>query len=386
MLEIEKLVYGGAGLARENGKVWLVPMTAPGDIVEAEPLRDRGNMIEGILKAVIKPSDTRREPPCPWYSICGGCQLQHMNYEAQFESRKGFVIESLKRAGIELKCDIEFIPAPMEFGYRNRVQMAVRDGKTGFLKRHSNEIIEIDKCPALLPKLDGSIGRIREYVKKAGPRTFPMGQVFAAAGEDGDIAVEPSVGSDFKKEVGWTVGEIGFKFAPDIFFQANALLLEPFWSVVKEGAGGGNCAVDMYSGVGFFTLALARTFKNVVAVEESRPTAAFGRNAAKAAGIGNVRILASRVEELAVEDFDAKPDLVLADPPRAGLSKKAFQIAAGLDAERIVYISCDPASLARDVKKFYDRGWAPSRVVVLDMFPQTYHVEIVVFMEKRREE
>jgi 23S rRNA (uracil1939-C5)-methyltransferase len=157
--------------------------------------------------------------------------------------------------------------------------------------------------------------------------------------------------------------------------------LESFQSLVCEHGSGGT-AVDLFGGTGFFSLPLARSFREVVVVEEHRPAVALGKRNAREAGVDNVRFIASRVEDLDAEAMPARPDLAIVDPPRAGLSNKAMKLLEALEPGRAIYISCDPVSLARDIKKMATAGWRISRLVILDMFPQTYHVETVLFLDR----
>jgi len=382
-LEIEKLVYGGAGLARHEGKVWLVPLTVPGDIVEAEEVSDRGNRVEGALIRVIRPSPERRQPVCSLYSECGGCQLQHMTYGEQCRVKLGFVRESLEREGVDAGIVGEFIPSPYEFGYRTRVQLGVKDGRVGFLKRHTNHLVELDSCPLLLQPLNNAIAPLREYARGSGSQAFGNGQAYAITGENGAVAAEPPPDRSWPREVRWTTGGVTFWCAPDVMFQANAHMLDAFQSVVCEGARG-EFLIDLFGGTGFFSLPMAGRFKEVLVIEESRPAVALGKRNAKEAGLGNVRFVASRIEDIDPDTLEVSPDLMLVDPPRAGLSNKAFRLVSGVSPRAVIYVSCDPVSLARDVKKLVQTGYALQRLVVLDMFPQTYHVETVAFLADAR--
>jgi 23S rRNA (uracil1939-C5)-methyltransferase len=381
-IEIEKLVYGGAGLGRRNGKVWLVPMTAPGEVVEALPLRDRGNRVEAGLAGIIRPSPDRREPPCRYYSVCGGCQLQHLTYQAQCEARRGFVAESLAREGVDFPAEPEFLPSPFEFGYRNRVQLTVREGRVGFLRRHSAEIVEIEECPLLLPGLSDAIPTLRKDAGKAGAASFPMGQLFAMEGERGELSAEPAMGGTYATGARWTVGGIGFQCSPDTFFQANAMMLDTFQALVAEGLSG-SAVLDLYGGNGFFSLPLARCFKSVTIVEENRSSIALGKLTAKNAGIGNARFMPARVEDIDPAEITPLPELVIADPTRSGLSNKAMGVLLAISPRDVTYVSCDPTSMARDLRKLGESGYGVRRVSILDMFPQTFHVETAVFLSKQ---
>jgi tRNA/tmRNA/rRNA uracil-C5-methylase (TrmA/RlmC/RlmD family) len=281
---------------------------------------------------------------------------------------------------MELPAVPDFLPSPFELGYRNRAQFGVISKKIGFLKRMSGDLVEVEECPLLLPGLNKSVQEFRKAAE-ASPASFPLGRMFAIEGEKRDVAAEPSPGGRWLSGVTWTVGGISFKCAPEVFFQSNAHLLEPFQALVCDEAGGGH-AVDLYGGNGFFALKLARSFKSVTVIEENRAAVALGRESARLAGIGNVRFQVSRVEDVDPETMVPKADLAIVDPPRAGLSNRAMAVLKSMNPRRITYVSCDPTSMARDVRKLAEAGWKLCRVAIADMFPQTYHVETVAFMSR----
>ena len=348
--------------------------------MQARLLTDKGNRVEAELVEVVTPSPHRRAAPCPYYAACGGCQLQHMTYAAQCDVRRGFVTESLAKVGVPHVPDPDFVPSPFELGYRTRLQLAVDRGRVGFLRRRSSEIVEVESCPICLSELGATIPPIRDYVTR-NPAFAPVGQAFAVAGENGKVAAEPTPDPAWPREVRWTVGGIRFTCLPDVFFQANAHLLDAFQSVACDDMSGGT-AIDLFGGTGFFALPLARAFKAVTVIEENRSAVALGKKNAKDAGFDNVRFIASRVEDLEAETFGPRPDLAVVDPPRAGLSNKAFGVLAALAPARMMYVSCDPVSLARDLKKLADAGWNVSRLTVIDIFPQTFHVETVAYLTR----
>ncbi|MBI5529128.1 MAG: class I SAM-dependent RNA methyltransferase [Deltaproteobacteria bacterium] len=358
-----------------------MPLTAPGEVVEAEPVADRKNRIEARLVSVIEPSPDRRDAPCPHYAECGGCQLQHIGYAAQAKVRRGFVIEAIERERLPFGGELEFVPSPFELGYRNRAQPAVAGGKLGCLKRRSHEIIEIEDCPLCLPDVLTAIASLKEYLRTTGDLAAPQGRVFVMCGENGKVAAEPSPDHNWPEEVRWTLSGVTFWCRPDVFFQANAHLLDALQGIVCDGQSGG-AALDLFGGVGFFSIPLARSFRSVTVIEEDRAAVALGKRNARDARADNVRFIPSRVEDLDPEAIESQPDLIIVDPPRAGLSNKAFDLFAALSPERAVYVSCDPSSMARDLKKMARAGWTLRRLVVLDMFPQTFHVETVAFLSR----
>jgi 23S rRNA (uracil1939-C5)-methyltransferase len=359
---VEKLVFGGDGLARVGAQVVFVPLAAPGDELRIRVTEVGRGFARGVILEVLKPGPARRDPRCRHFGVCGGCTLQHVGYAAQVAAKAEFVRESLRRlGGIDWTGEIP-VRTAAEYGYRARAEVQARRGHVGWFRTGTHEIVDVDECPVLVPEAEALLARLR-----AEP---PRHAVHIAAGDDGTATADP------RATVRRRVAGFDFEIAPDAFFQGNRLLAN---ALVLEATAGpaGALAADLYAGAGLFSLALARRFARVVSVEGRRAASAQAAANAQRNGIANVEFAAQPVEEWLAAHTGARPDLVLLDPPRTGTGAHGARLVAALGASAITYVSCDPATLARDLRTFAAAGYGLESVVALDMFPQTHHVETV---------
>jgi 23S rRNA (uracil1939-C5)-methyltransferase len=360
-VEIEKLVFRGDGLARVGGMTVFVPFAAPGDKLRIRVTETGKGFARGRILEVLEPGASRRDPRCRHFGTCGGCQLQHVAYPTQLDAKAGFVRESLKRlGGIDWTGDIPFRSAA-EYGWRSRAELQARARHVGYFRAGTHEIVDVEECPILVPAAEAFVRTLR-----AAP---PRHEMRVAVGDDGVIAT----GKDVVRQ---RVAGFDFETDADAFFQANRLLVE---DLVREAVGdaAGALAVDLYAGAGLFSLPLARTFGEVIAVETRAATARRGEANAVRNAVTNVRFVAEPVETWLAANRDVRPDLVLLDPPRTGVGPAEIHAIASMAPAAVTYVSCDPATLARDLKAFLAEGYRLASVVALDMFPQTYHVETV---------
>jgi 23S rRNA (uracil1939-C5)-methyltransferase len=383
-VDIEKLVYGGDGFARVDGRALFVPFAAPSERVRVRVTRVERSLARGVVDAILAPSPDRRAPPCEHFGTCGACQLQHLEYRAQLTVKAELVREALRRIGkIEWTRDIEVRHAA-ELGYRSRAELQIaRDGaratRLGYFRAGSHEVCDVEACPILAPALDRERARVRSGLARIAAEAA---RVHVAIGDGEPVAVLVDAA---EKPLGavetLTRRAAGFELRFDAlsFFQSNGLLVDELVDAVVSPHRG-ELAVDLYAGVGLFALPLARRFRAVLAVEESERAARLCSENARSNGAANVMCAASSVERWLEHEAKAgsKPDLVVLDPPRAGAGARAVDGILGLEPAAIAYVSCDPTTLARDLRTLLDRGWAIESIVALDMFPQTYHVETVV--------
>ncbi|MDX2031214.1 MAG: class I SAM-dependent RNA methyltransferase [Blastocatellia bacterium] len=390
-VEIEKLVYGGDGLARVSGQTVFVPGAAAGDRLRIRIVERGKNFARGVIDAILAPSSARREPPCDHFGECGGCQLQHLAYPAQLDAKVSFVRESLRRLGnIDWPGEIAMRSAD-EFGYRSRAEIKIaRDdagrARIGFFRAASQEICEVDGCRILLPAANRELQRLR-----AEPSLIPNDatRVYLTVGDD-EVIVTPATGEngraaeiDALGTAHQRIGEVSYGFGVKSFFQGNRLLADDLVrAAIGEAAGA--LAIDLYAGVGLFSLRLAGCFEQVCAVEGNKSAAAHGVENARANGISNVRYEPISVEAwLKYKSHELpRPDFILLDPPRAGVGLPAIERIAALEAPRVHYVSCDPATLSRDLRMLLDFGYEIDSITALDMFPQTFHVETVVQLRR----
>jgi 23S rRNA (uracil1939-C5)-methyltransferase len=374
-LVIEALAAGGDGVGRTpDGRVVFVPFTAPGDRVRVRIERERRRHAHARLLALEAPGPARVAPECPVFGRCGGCAWQHVRYETQLEAKAQILRDALARlGGIAWPEPIPVLASPSPYHYRGRARVVVEAGRVGYRERRSHAVCATATCPVLVPELEAELARLA-----ADPPADP-GDLELAAGEDGvrvSAAGSAAGGRLFVSAAGERIG-----FSAGVFLQANALLLGALAERVVAAAGGGAAGLELHAGAGFFTLALARRFARLVAVE-SNPTAAadLRRNLADA-GQGHVEVWARRAEAVLDDAAALRPDAVVVDPPRTGLVPAVREALARL-APRLVYLSCDPATLARDLRDLGARGLRPTRLEAIDLFPQTAHVEALAVLER----
>jgi 23S rRNA (uracil1939-C5)-methyltransferase len=390
-VRIEKLVYGGNGLARVEGQTVFVPFSAPGDLARVRVVERKKGFLRAELLQVLEPGPGRRRAPCPYYGPCGGCQLQHLTYGAQLEAKAGFVREALNRIGkIDWPNEVPVAAAPeRELGYRLRVtaHVAGPPGRRafGYFAAQSHEVVDIAACPLLVPELNDAWAAARAAAEELATarrpgRRGPVANVVdveLAAG-DGTASVAPPVAGLRSDAVSIDVLGATYRFGPESFFQVNRAMLPELVARATMGDGG-SLAVDLYSGVGLFTVPLARAFGRVVAVEVDGASADYAAANARANGVSNAELVTAPVERWlrrpSVRPGDV--DLALLDPPRGGLGPAAAGDLARLGPRRIAYVSCDPTTLARDLRVLLDAGYALESVEALDLFPQTFHVESI---------
>ncbi len=375
---VEKIVPRGLGLAFAEKLTVFVPLSAPGDRLSVRLAQVKGRTAFAEIKEVIEPSPSRVEPPCKYFGICGGCDFQQLSYEAQLAAKVDIIKDSLHRIGkIDFAGEIPIIPSTKPFGYRSRAQwhLDTRNKKIGYFRRGSHEVIDVDHCPILDPVLDETLSELRADLDWAN-FWAEEGVIEAAVGSDEEISLNSN---DLPDPVQINVAAAGERFAFDAasFFQGNSSLVEKLIETAI-GEASGKHAVDLYCGVGLFSLPLARQFENVTGVEGSGQAVGFAQQNVANAGLENLRLFQGGVDEF-LSSHDVGPtDLVLLDPPRAGTEKGVIEKIIKLGPARISYVSCDPAILARDLRILLDSGFSIESITALDLFPQTHHVETVV--------
>ena len=389
-LTAERIAYGGEVVGRHQGLVVFVPLGAPGDRLRVRITERKKNYARGVIEETLESSPVRRVPACQYFGQCGGCQLQHIDYVAQLEAKSNFISEALKRvAGFDWPERIE-VRAAAEYGYRARAELKAErtargEIRIGFNRLKSRSVCDVEHCPVLVPRLDAALSIIRDSIRTspAWERDDQRTASFEIAADEHDWACEPALAGVEAGRLTRTVGDSAFRFSPSTFFQANALLID---DLVREvtGTEAGDLAVDLYCGVGLFTVALARRFARVVGVESNPDAARFARENAVSNSAANVEVFADRVDRwlTRARSHDTRPDLLLLNPPRTGAAEAIREIAA-LGAARVTYVSCDPATLARDLAVLSDAGYTLEGVRGFDLFPQTYHVETVAKLVRK---
>ncbi|MBC7925118.1 MAG: class I SAM-dependent RNA methyltransferase [Bryobacteraceae bacterium] len=386
-LTVEKLVYGGHGLSRLDGRVVLTPLVLPGEEITAEPV----DKLHARAIHIDKPAPLRVAAPCPYFGICGGCHYQHAPYEYQLAQKVDILREVLRRVGrFEAPADINVISAD-PWGYRNRIQLHVEDGQIGYLRMGSHSLCPVDKCPISSPRINEAIGVLNELVmERRWPEFISIIELFTNETEVQLNVLE--TGKPLARHFfdwcaehlpGYASGAIDclaaserFRVGPRSFFQVNRFLVDALVDAALSRATEGQQALDLYAGVGLFSLPLARRFGQVTAVEGSASGVADLRFNSERAGVSIEAIKAETSEYLT--GLDTTPDFVLADPPRDGLGKNAVRELIRLRPKRLTILACDPATLARDLQGLLESGYQIEAMTLVDLFPQTYHLETIV--------
>jgi len=367
-LTIEKLVYGGEGLARLEGKVVLTPFVLPGEVVRVETERAKNDLWRGRLIEVLQPSASRMTPGCPYFQRCGGCQYQHIDYPFQLEQKPAILREVLQRVGkIEFAGEIGVISGEA-WQYRNRVQLHLEGGQVGYFGQGSRALCAINHCPIASPKLNETIREIKA------PQANTALELFT---NETDVQVNvldrvPRQALNALATLGVTtpIEYAGFRVSRNSFFQVNRFLIDRLVECAV-GDAQGESAVDLYAGVGLFSVKLAERFGKVTAVESGASSFRdLAHNFAKGAVNASVEDYLAGLNET--------PDFILTDPPRAGLGKHVVKELARIRAPRLTIVSCDPATLARDLQGLIAGGYRIEKITLTDLFPQTFHLETVV--------
>ncbi|MFZ0063001.1 MAG: class I SAM-dependent RNA methyltransferase [Pyrinomonadaceae bacterium] len=377
-VKIERILPGGVGLAHADGLTLFVHLAAPGDLVRVVIERTKGKIAFAVIKEIIAPGTARIEPPCPYFGRCGGCDFQQLNYETQLQTKVEMIRDCLHRlGGFDPVPEIDIHASPDEWHYRARANWQVDQvsRQLGYFERGSNRVCDVEFCAVLTPELQTTLAGVRQQLSQE--KIF--GKNIEAVAGDEAVSVSSDAGELETTVVSRAVAGDTYRFSAAGFFQINHELLEP---IIEEaiGAATGDLAVDLYCGVGLFTLPLARRFQRVVGIESSRTATEFARENLTSANLTNGRIATARVGDWLKENAASlgKVDFLLLDPPRTGAENKDIQGTLSVRPSQISYVSCDPATLARDLKKLIAAGYKLHSIKAFDMFPQTHHVETVV--------
>lgn len=361
-LTVENIAYGGDGVGRVDGFVIFVSFVAPGERVEVELVEVKKNFARGRLVRVIDASPDRTEPPCRHFGDCGGCQYQHLRYEAQLLLKRVQVRELIRRLGgfPDLEVD-EVVPCPQPYAYRNRIMVRSQWDKfaqrlvIGFIRHDNRLVADVDHCLIAEDALNAELRRVRAQPP-------PKGGIKVT------LRVPPE----------------GWELPPDSFFQNNFHLLPKLTEAVRERvrASGARFLIDAYCGVGFFGIECASVVERFTGVEIDRSAIRAARKNLEQRGLANGDFIAGPAEEwipALLQRFPARDTVMVTDPPRVGCAPAFLDAVRKAGPAQLIYVSCHPATLARDLKALCEGGrYRVERVSPFDMFPQTQHVECVV--------
>ena len=391
-MTVEKLVYGGDGLGRVEGRVVLAPYVLPGERIRAQIEQEKPGLVKARAVEVLEPSPQRVTPPCPYFGRCGGCHYQHMPYEAQLAAKRAILDEALRRLGKLAPPDAVDVVAAEPWGYRNRAQFHVEGRQIGYREAHSHKLCAIERCPISSPKINEAIVTLNEMVRDARwPRFLRSLEIFTDERQV-QLNIIDSAQPVARRFFDWCAEKIPglvtgtldydgrFRVSSNAFFQTNRLLADRLVAAAIEQETG-EWALDLYAGVGLFTLALAAQFRQVAAVESGSAAVRDLEFNASRAGCGNVRAEQITTEAY-LDNLAATPDFMLLDPPRAGLGKNVVRRLGELKSPAITLVSCDPTTLARDLAGLVTGGYHIRKLTLIDLFPQTYHLETVVHLSR----
>ena len=443
-LKIESCSSNGSGVGRYEGMAIFVPATAVGDEITAHILKVKKSYAFAKVEKVISPSADRIEPQCPVYLKCGGCAFSHMTYEAESAIKENHVRECFRRIG-GLTPEFEpIIAAESDRRYRNKAQYPVAEEngeiRTGFYSPHSHRVVHCPDCLLQPAEFEGILGVFADYIKKNGVSVYDetahkgllrhiyirkgsaSGEIMVCAVINGkslpnepalveallekEKSIKSIIINSNKKDTNVILGAecrtlwgsdsitdvlcgLKFRISPLSFYQVNRNQAERLYNKAAEYAAltGEETVLDLYCGAGTIGLSMAGKAKKIIGVEIVPEAIEDAKINAELNGIENARFICGDAAEAAkvLENEGIKPDVIILDPPRKGCSPEMLETAARMQPDRIVYVSCDPATLARDCGIFLTLGYTAEKVTPVDMFPRTGHVETVCFLSRRKD-
>ena len=368
------------GLAFAENLTVFVALSAKGDKLRVKINQIKGKTAFAEIVEIIEPSADRTAPRCPYFGSCGGCDFQQLNYQAQLEAKIGIVRDCLSRIGkINYEPEIPITGSPKPYEYRSRAQWHVdtRKKKIGYFQRKSHEIIDVETCPIIVPELAEILTELRETIVWESFWSEIVEIETASAG--GKVSIYSNEIIEPTDEISFDANGETYRHDATSFFQGNPFLIEQLTEAAIKGANGAT-ALDLYCGVGLFTLPLARKFETVIGVEGYDKAVDFAEKNVEQARLSNVEFKRENVGEWLKDNAEKLKniDFVLLDPPRAGTEKETIESLLQISPKRISYVSCEPSTLARDLKILTEKGYLIESITAFDLFPQTHHVETVV--------
>jgi 23S rRNA (uracil1939-C5)-methyltransferase len=417
IVTIDKPLYGGAFLGRVEGKAVFVPLTLPGEQVRVRITDDKPGYATAEAEQIVVAAPERVVPACRHFGACGGCHYQHTGYETQLKLKQAVLVETLQRGGVQAPAEIAVLSGD-PWQYRNRIRMAFdAAGHPGYRGRGSHDVIPVKECPIAAPLLLEAAQAIAEVARRAKPALRPaeialfcnadqstlLASVFVASAKkvrfdefatalqqripalaSAELLIEGHAGTQPRLVTHWGTNSLLYRAADfdyrvdrGAFFQVNRWLVDALVDRVTANRRGA-LAWDLFAGVGLFARRLTASFSRVVAVESA--PASTQALAANLKGTSGIPVRAATLDFLRRDHQGVRPDLIVVDPPRTGLGTDATSLLAGIAAPALVYVSCDPATLARDLQALIGSGYVIESVTLADLFPQTFHLETVVQM------
>ncbi len=425
LVQIEKPVYGGAFLARVDGKAVFVPLALKGERARVRVVEEKRGYATAEVEEIVAAAAARVAPACSHFGACGGCQYQHAEYKAQLAYKQAILRETLERGGVRAPEEMAVL-AGEPWAYRNRIRIALdAEGRAGYRGRRSHAVVPIAECPIAAPLLVRAALAAGEIAHEMPSRLRPsemalfcdaaetalLASVTVAGGGKGrfddfaralaeripetggvELVAAGGKGREPRNVAQWGTSSLpysagGFKYRVDqgAFFQVNRWLVDGLVDCVTGGHRGGlahhgELAWDLFAGVGLFARRLAEQFNRVVAVESAPAAAAPLKQNLR--GTRATAVKAKTLDFLRGARNSERPDVVIVDPPRSGLGAETTALLGQIAAPRMTYVSCDPATLTRDLRALVATGYAIERVTLADLFPQTFHLETVVELRR----
>lgn len=379
--KLDTVAFGGNALGRIEGVVVFVPFGVDGDEVTIEIGKAKKNYCQAVIKEILSPSSDRVEPRCPYFTICGGCQYQHISYEHQLVIKERQVGESFERIGRVKSPPVKkIIPSPLAFNYRGKAEFHIDlddkgELRVGFIDEGGAFPVDIERCEIVDETINDAVRKVRDDIASG---IINVGEKRNIFWSHNDFLAAPFISRTVKGKE--------FNTPYSGFFQTNLSLMD---GLVDSVIMMGNCAdsntvLDCYCGSGLFSLFLAPHVKRVIGIEGDRHSIKCARTNLQDYGITNAEFIEGPVEKILRQKVKGKihVDAVLLDPPRIGCAKGVLDDIAEIRPEKIVYVSCDPATQARDVRYLIEKGFSLTEVQPIDMFPQTKHIEVIALIER----
>jgi 23S rRNA (uracil1939-C5)-methyltransferase len=419
LVEIEKAIYGGAFLARIDGKAVFVPLTLPGEQARVQITQSKPGYAIAEAEEIVRAAPERVVPACPHFGACGGCHYQHTGYESQLVFKQAILRETLERGSVAVSAEISILSGE-PWRYRNRIRLAFdAAGNLGYRGRRSHAVVPMRECPIAAPLLVEAARAFAEVARGFAPLLRPteialfcnpaetalLATVYTASPPklrfdevalalheriplltgaglviDGDSGQQPRTISQWgAASLDYTAAGFDYRVDHGAFFQVNRWLVDALVERVTAGHSG-KLAWDLFAGVGLFARQLAARFDRVVAVESApTATAALADNLRGTAGAA---VKAETLAFLRRSRMGERPGLIVVDPPRTGLGAETCALLAEIAATAVAYVSCDPATLARDLRTLIASGYKVQSITLADLFPQTFHLETVVQLRR----
>ena len=411
-IKIIDILQDGRGVARTDGKTVFVENAVYGETLDAEIIAEKKNFLEARkINTKIK-SDYQRKPPCPYFYECGGCSIMDINYETQIDLKKNLIKNAIKKsAGIVLE-DLEIIES-QEFRYRNKIRLQVdEDGGLNYLETYSKKMVKIDDCLIAAEKISENLADIEKISKDINHKFIGSIKEISIRVSENNIllnlrgnfdnksiayikekysnsvySINLLIGRDLITISGegyldYKIGQKEFKISANDFYQVNDYQIEKLYQIARDFLGENQKLLDLYCGSA--TSSMSINDDHIVGVEINRNAIKDAKENAKRNKLKDYKFIAKNAKFIDSNFIKKeKIDAITVDPPRAGLDKQVVKTIANVGIEKIVYTSCNPQTLARDIKRFVDRGYKLEKIKAVDMFPQTMHVESVVLMSRK---